>query len=160
MAFKCKTHCQKNVSSIRYKGTIIRHLCSMWEIMRRAYRFRLFFIERQQKQTHLWLGLKRNVTLCLISPSLIPAEGEREVYHAELGRALSDSCPAHDVLYHIHACEMENGCGCYGRMKTMSGSRRLKWPDRFQPLRLSRDGGGGGASGNRGAEFTQTNGVQ
>lgn len=48
----------------------------------------------------------------------------------------------HYAFYHITPCEMENGCGCYGRMETMSGSRRLKFLIISRPRLGVRDGGG------------------
>lgn len=56
----------------------------MWQMTLRAYRFRLFFTELKQKQTHLWLGLKENFTWCLISSFLFPVKGESEVCYVDL----------------------------------------------------------------------------
>ena len=59
---------------------------------------------------------------------LLPVRSESDVYYVDLALLFSGACPAHYVFYHINPLKMENGCGCYGRMKTMSGSRQLKWP--------------------------------
>lgn len=77
---------------------------------------------------------KRELPWCLISSSLLPVKGESKAYYVGLALHFPGACPTHYVFYHINPCEMESGCGCYGRMKTMSGSRRLKWPDYFQAL--------------------------
>lgn len=111
---------------------IIQHLYSMWEMRLGEYREYSLACLTKNRPIYGSAWKRSQLVPCFFFPS--SCLGWKWGIYVDL--ALQSLVLDQPVMsfYHINPCEIESGCGCYGRMRTMSGSRRLKRPDCFQAL--------------------------